>query len=393
MDAWYFTEMPYPHLPPQDQYESDRVSLSNAEFDPEIGADLYNRYLDEYIVADDLGLNLMLNEHHQTPTCLDAAVPLTAAILARETSKGRILVLGNPVANREDPVRIAEEMAMVDCISRGRLDAGFVRGVPYELFGSNTNPTQSLERLWEGIDLVVKAWTTRDGPFSFESAHWHKRSVNIWPVPYQEPHPPIWTTGSTDSPNIDRVAKRGFNFASFLQPYEQVRKLFDRYRNACPDGPEVGTRRVGFMPLIAVGETEAEARERAEALRWFLASKTAPQFRNPPGYVSVDINVRALKGEFAGRTAAIRREGMDYLIDKGVVMAGTPDQVVAQVETFYERVGGMGHLLGMLQAGFLDHEETVRNITLFARDVYPRIRHLGTASTAPDCAAAAEAGQ
>ncbi len=393
MDAWYFTEMPYPHLPPPESYPSDRVSLTNAVFDPEIGADLYNRYLDEYVIADDLGLNLMLNEHHQTPTCLDPAVPLTAAILARETAKGRILVLGNPVANRADPVRIAEEMAMVDCISRGRLDAGFVRGVPYELFASNTNPTQTMERLWDGLELILKAWTTRDGPFNYEGPHWHKRSVNIWPTPYQQPHPPVWTTGSTDGPNIDRVAKRGFNFASFLQPHERVRVLFDRYRAAALDGPELATRRLGFMPLVAVGETEAEARERAEKLRWFLRSKAAPQFRNPPGYVSVGLNVRALKGQFAGRTAAIRQESTDFLIDKGVVMAGTPDQVVAQVERFFERTGGFGHLLMMLQAGFLDHEETVRNITLFAREVYPRIRHLAGGEGDMGATQTARAGQ
>lgn len=393
MDAWYFTEMPYPDLPPQESYASDRVSLSNTCFDPEVGADLYSRYLDEYVIADDLGLNLMLNEHHQTPTCLDAAVPLTAAILARETTKNRILVLGNPVANRSDPVRIAEEMAMVDCISRGRLDAGFVRGVPYELFASNTNPTQTMERLWDGLDLIIKAWTTRDGPFNYESPHWQKRAVNIWPVPYQQPHPPIWTTGSTVGPNVDRVAKRGFNFASFLQPYETVRKLFDRYREAAPDGPEAASKRLGFMPIISVGETEAEARARADQLRWFIQSKTAPQFRNPPGYVSVGINVRALKGEFSGRTQAIRQESMDFLIEKGVVMCGTPDQVAAQIERFNERVGGMGHILCMLQAGFLDHEETVRNITLFAREVYPRIRQLAATPDTMEAVGTAQAGQ
>lgn len=272
---------------------------------------------------------------------------------------------------------------MVDCISRGRLDAGFVRGVPYEIFASNTNPAQTSERLWEGLELILRAWTTRDGPFSFESPHWRKRAVNIWPVPYQQPHPPVWTTGSTDGPNIDRVARHGFHFASFLQPHERVRVLFDRYRKAAPDGPEAATRRLGFMPIVAVGETAGEARERAEKLRWFIQSKTAPQFRNPPGYVAVDLNVRALKGEFSGRTAAIRQEGMDTLIEMGVVMAGTPDQVVAQVERFHDRVGGFGHLLVMLQAGFLDHEETVRNITLFAQEVYPRIRHLA----APDAPA------
>src|SRR6185437_12119991 len=110
-------------------------------FDPKVGADLYNRYLDEHMIADELGLNIMLNEHHQSADCLDCAAPLPAAILARQTSKARICILGNPVANRGEPVRIAEEMAMIDCISRGRLEVGFVRGVPTEINPANSNPT------------------------------------------------------------------------------------------------------------------------------------------------------------------------------------------------------------------------------------------------------------
>ncbi|MFM2128810.1 MAG: hypothetical protein RL477_356, partial [Pseudomonadota bacterium] len=126
MKAYHFTEMPYPCLDAVADRDTDYVNIPNRVYDPATGAGLYSRYLDEYAIADELGLELMLNEHHQTPTCLDAAVPLMAAVLARITKRARILVLGNPVANREDPVRIAEEMAMIDVISRGRLDCGFV---------------------------------------------------------------------------------------------------------------------------------------------------------------------------------------------------------------------------------------------------------------------------
>ena len=115
MFAWHFTEMPYPHLPPLEPIESTRVTLPNRLFDPKIGAALYNRYLDEHLLADELGLNIMLNEHHQTATCIDVAAPLSAAILARQTKKARICILGNPIANRGEPVRIAEEMSMIDC--------------------------------------------------------------------------------------------------------------------------------------------------------------------------------------------------------------------------------------------------------------------------------------
>ena len=166
MDCYYFTEMPYPHIPPHDQVDSFRVTLPNRIFDPKLGHQLYNRYLDEYCLADELGLDLMVNEHRSSVVCMDVAAPLSLAILARQTKKARLLILGNSVANRDDPIRIAEEMAMVDCISGGRLECGMVRGVTYEIFAANTNPTMTNERLWEGVDMVKKAWTHHEGNFN-----------------------------------------------------------------------------------------------------------------------------------------------------------------------------------------------------------------------------------
>jgi len=389
MDAWYFTEMPYPHLPPLDEITTMRVSLPSKLFDPKIGADLYNRYLDEYMFADDQGLNMMVNEHHQTATCLDVAAPLSLAILARQTSKGRICILGNPVANRGDPLRIAEEMAMIDCISRGRVNAGFVRGVPYEIFAANTNPTQTVERLWEGIDLIQKAWTTHDEPFNFEGRFTQRRAVNIWPRPYQDPHPPIWITGSSDLEGISRAAARGFVFATFLQPYAKVKELFGAYRSAYRLNGQPGGGGTAFMPLVYVADTEAAAEAGMKELLWYMVAKTEPQYRNPPGYVPVDFNVKALQGAYGGRTDAMRSQTLEFQREQGVVMYGTPDQVTAQIKRFYDLVGGFDHLLMMMQAGFLDHKRTCANIKMFAREVYPAIRDL--ARTKPlDLPAAAE---
>ncbi|MET0633393.1 MAG: LLM class flavin-dependent oxidoreductase, partial [Xanthobacteraceae bacterium] len=166
MKAWHFSENAYPYLPPADEYESIRVSLPNRIYDPSKGAALYDRYIDEWLVAEDEGVEIMLNEHHQTATCVDPAAPLVLAALARLTSKARLLILGNPVANRRQPVRVAEEMAMVDILSKGRLECGFVRGVPYEVLPANSNPVRMNERQWEAMDLIVKAWTSHDGPVS-----------------------------------------------------------------------------------------------------------------------------------------------------------------------------------------------------------------------------------
>lgn len=393
MRAWYFSEFPYPYLPPFDEISSIRVNLPSRHFDPRIGADLYNRYLDEYMIADDAGLDLMVNEHHQTATCINAAAPLSLAILARQTRQARLLILGNPIANRGDPIRIAEEMAMIDCISYGRVEAGFVRGVPYEVFAANTIPPQTLERLWEGVDLCVKAWTTTDGPFSFEGKFTHRRTINLWPRPYQTPHPPVWVTGSSDVASVQMAARKGFVFATFLQPHQQVRKLFDAYREAFRPNGQPGGGGVGFMPLLYVAETQADAEAGMQELTWYMKARTEPQFRNPPGYSPVAANVAGFRGaDVRSRTNdALRTTTLEQQRELGVIMYGTPDQVVQQIETEYERVGGFDHLIMMMQAGFLDHKRTQANIRLFAKDVYPRIKHLtGTSELRASRAAAAE---
>ena len=350
MDAWHFTEMPYPYIPPSDEIHSMRVTLPNRLFDPEKGRQLYNRYLDEYVIADELGLEIMVNEHHSSVVCIDVAAPLTLAILARQTKNARLLVFGNPVANRDDPVRIAEEMAMIDCISGGRVECGMVRGVTFEIFAANTNPTQTNERLWEGVDLLTRAWTSHDGPFNFEGKFWHKRAVNIWPTPYQRPRPRIWITGTSDQMNIAKIAREGHVFATFLSPMENVRKIFDVYRtnyvsNGLPGG-------LAYMPLVYTADSEEEAIKGADEIAWYLRTKSPPQFRNPPGYSARALNVLALKGAFTGRTDAIRAQGIEYLRDQGVIVCGTPDSVIAQIKRMYKNVGGFDHLLMMQQAGF-----------------------------------------
>ncbi|HXQ52146.1 MAG TPA: LLM class flavin-dependent oxidoreductase [Stellaceae bacterium] len=375
MQAWHFTEMPYPYLPPD--APSTRINLPSVHFDPKIGADLYNRYLDEHAIADELGLDIMLNEHHQTPTCIDTAAPLNLAILARQTKRARLLILGNPVGHRNDPVRVAEEMAMIDCISYGRLECGFVRGVPYEVFASNANPTRSGERLWEGIDLCLKAWATTDGPFNYEGAFWHRRSINLWPRPYQTPHPQIWVTGSTDVATPHRCAERGYVFATFLLPHQQVRPLFDSYRERFVERGLPGGGGIAYMPLVHTADSESEAEGGAEELRWYLtSSRSEPQFRDPPGYMPVKGKVAAMKQAASGGARNLRQGSLEQLRDQGILISGTPDSVARQVKRFYDFVGGFDHLLMMDHAGFMSHERTVRSMTLFAKEVYPQIKDL-----------------
>ncbi|MGB0632620.1 MAG: LLM class flavin-dependent oxidoreductase, partial [Alphaproteobacteria bacterium] len=183
MQSWWFTEDCYPHLPDESTYRSIRVDLPNKYCEPETAHELYNRYLDLWCACDEIGLGIMLNEHHQTATCMVPAAPIMLGILARQTSKSRLLILGNPLPNRNQPVRVAEEMALIDVISKGRVECGFVRSVPYEAAAANILPYRGSDRMWEAHDLIMKAWTTQDGPFNFEGEWYHHRQVNIWPRP------------------------------------------------------------------------------------------------------------------------------------------------------------------------------------------------------------------
>ncbi|MGZ5804446.1 MAG: LLM class flavin-dependent oxidoreductase [Xanthobacteraceae bacterium] len=378
MRAWHFSENAYPYLPPENEYESIRVTLPSKHYDPHKGAELYDRFLDEWCIAEDEGVEIMLNEHHQTATCVDPAAPIVLGALARLTKKARLLILGNPVANRRQPVRVAEEMALVDVLSKGRLECGFVRGVPYEVTPANSSPVRMNERQWEAMDLIVKAWTSHDGPFSHEGRFFHHRNVNIWPRPWQQPHPPIWV--STTSPGgAKRVGTRGYVQATFLTGYKNTGAVFDAYRAGWREagrGDDVPINRLAYAALVYVGDTEAAARSGAEKLLWYMTSnKVAPQFMYPPGYMPPAAHATILRGTALDQHASNRGNAtVDKAIEAGLMFAGTPDQVYAQIKRFYDHVGGFGHLLIMGQAGFLEHEETVAGIRGFARNVYPRLK-------------------
>jgi alkanesulfonate monooxygenase SsuD/methylene tetrahydromethanopterin reductase-like flavin-dependent oxidoreductase (luciferase family) len=137
---------------------------------------------------------IMLNEHHGTPFCMGAVMNVEAAILARVTRKARIVLLGNPLPTLKHPLRMAEELAEIDLISRGRLVPGWVRGAGSEQIFNNANPAYNREYFNEAHDFVIACWT-RPGPFRWEGKHFNYRYVNPWALPYQKPHPPIWIPG------------------------------------------------------------------------------------------------------------------------------------------------------------------------------------------------------
>src|ERR1700693_314625 len=153
MDAWWQCEIPYPFVDPKvlDEADSVRASLPNRLCDPRIAATLFDEVLDEFLLCDDLGMNVIAIEHHAGINSLIGANPMVTSILARQTRKVRVLSLGTLISLRPDPVRIAEEYATADVISRGRLDIGFVKSGGSEMAATNTNPVGNIDRFWEAL--------------------------------------------------------------------------------------------------------------------------------------------------------------------------------------------------------------------------------------------------
>ena len=385
MRVYHFSEMPYPDA--WDDRDSLRVTVPNRDYDPVKGADLYERFLDEYVLCDELGLNVMLNEHHASTTCINPAVSLPLAALARQTKNCRLLALGLPIANRPDPVRVAEEVAMIDVMSRGRLDLGLVRGSPYEIGPTNAKSVGQMDRFWEAHDLIVKALSTRDGPFNWESENFHYRHVNILPRPWQDPHPPVWVT-ATSPTSAPRIAQHRYIIATLISGVI-ARDLFRAYREqARRDGWAPGIDRFAYCAVVGVGETEAEGRRRADQIADYIRTspRVAKQFSNPPGYKTLAAEIASIK---AGPTAGTRplktpdgrsvdqtKASVEDFIAARSVFAGTPDQVYRQIAEFYDLVGGFGNLLMMGQGGHLSHADTVANLTLFSKEVLPRLAGL-----------------
>jgi alkanesulfonate monooxygenase SsuD/methylene tetrahydromethanopterin reductase-like flavin-dependent oxidoreductase (luciferase family) len=391
--SYFFTEMPYPHVMPHPYgpdpaIETCKVQLGNGYFDPDTGHELYRKYFDMYAAADELGLDVMLNEHHQTATCLASTVPLNMAIVARETKRARILALGNPIANRADPVRVAEELALIDVLSQGRLQAGLVRGSSEEIAATNTNPVFQQERYWEALDLIVKAWTTHDGPFSWEGKHFQHRQVNIWPRPYQQPHPPIWVTTMSGGSSAAKIAERGYTIATFPGPAATVRSIFDAYKRRLEEleRPPAPLDKFCYYGYVFVGDTDEKALEEAEKIRFHVKQiKCPPQFYDVPGYVPA-----AARGQRMAASAGAGRNGggalptdmLGYLETAPIAelgpeagfFVGNPDTVFEQLRDFYNAVGGFGHFVMHMQCGGMTYDLTHSSMELFSREVLPRFR-------------------
>jgi alkanesulfonate monooxygenase SsuD/methylene tetrahydromethanopterin reductase-like flavin-dependent oxidoreductase (luciferase family) len=359
-------------------YRSAWVVLPNSFYDPEKGAAEYDSYLDQLTYAEELGFDAIgVNEHHQTAYGLMPAPNLIASALIQRTKKVQIAVLGRALPLVNNPINIAEEFAMLDVLSKGRLIAGFVRGIGAEYHSTGVNPAFSHERFHEAHDLIVKAWTT-PGPFEFEGDHFRLRYVNLWPRPYQKPHPPVWipSMGSRETVVWASAPERKYPFMVTFSPESAVVRYHNMYREAAQaHGYTASGGQLGWATPIYVAETDEQARDEAKAgieslFNNFLSMPW--EMLLPPGYTS-NASMKATMKLRPALGAWPRRQTIDELIASGTIVVGSPATVREKIARVREQTG-FDILITLLQFGVLPDHLARRNMEMFAAEVMPKLR-------------------
>jgi alkanesulfonate monooxygenase SsuD/methylene tetrahydromethanopterin reductase-like flavin-dependent oxidoreductase (luciferase family) len=370
-----FHLMPWPYLPDDflDRERSAWVTYSNENYDPERGRELYARYLDELAYAEELEFDAVcVNEHHQTAYGLMPSPNLVAMALVQRTKRIRIGILGNALPLRDHPLRVAEEVAMLDVISGGRIYCGIVRGIGLEYYSFGINPTHSEERFQEAHDLMIAAWT-RPGPFEWHSKHYHFQYVNPWPRPMQSPHPPIWLPTQGSGSTLRWGAEHGYTIFQTFAPLSSVVKTGQQYAQFIREsGGDPDPLLLGWTFPIYIGKDDdtalAEFAPHVEYLYKKLIHRP-PRALLPPGY----IDRRAYAGIMASR-GHIGSEKPDAatLDARSEIIVGGPDTVLRRLRDAIDQ-GGMGTIVPLFHVGTMSHEQTRANLERFAEHIIPKL--------------------
>ena len=381
--SWHF--MPWPYLPDDfdERYDSGWVTVPNSLFDREKAKGLYGEYLAEMVHAEEQGFDgLVLNEHHQNIYGLMPSPNLIAAALSQRTSRARIVILGNllPLALR--PLRVAEEYAMLDQMTNGRLVAGFAMGGGQEFFNYNVAPPVAREQYWEAIDLIVRAWT-EDGPFAHDGKHYPTRYVNPWPRPFQRPHPPVWIPGALSAETMSEVARRGYTyFLSTRTHLSASAQAAQRFAKLIEDhGDRFHPFRMGFLLTVYVADTDEAAREESkEAVFYFLKNCCKGHLRRQgrmltfaPGSTSPSSWDRFLSTNDPTRPMLGDARDWNEVEHMGSIIVGSPATVRRRLLE-YVRNAHAGIFLIQFHIGNLSYDLTLKSQRLFATQVMPELR-------------------
>ncbi len=370
----FFHLMPFPDIAERSQ----QWPMSNRHFDPQVGTQLYERYLDQMVFAESCGFDWIgCNEHHFSPYGLMSNPNLVGAALIPRARRSRIAILGNlvPLLN---PIRIAEEYAMLDVMSGGRLVAGLIRGVAHEYLAYNVPPDESWGRFQEALEIIVKAWTEPE-PFAWEGEYYQYRAVAIWPRPVQQPHPPILMSGGSLESARFAAKHRAIMGVVQLVSLENARSLIDAYREqACADGWEPGPEHflVGVHTCIAPTDHEAIALMGPAESHFYNVLAGGPEEAN-------DLIMQKTRYYSVQRDAAARKKqrelrksiSIEDRVAAGTILCGSPDTVVKQITRLRDELG-VGIVNMNFKVGQMPNEAVCTGLELFRDVVHPRVTDL-----------------
>jgi alkanesulfonate monooxygenase SsuD/methylene tetrahydromethanopterin reductase-like flavin-dependent oxidoreductase (luciferase family) len=378
--------MPYTELPEdfRDSNPSVWVDIHSSLFDPRRAHHMYNDFIDELEFAAQCGFDaICVNEHHSNGYGLMPSPNLIASSLARRTTDTAICVMGNSLALYNPPTRVAEEFAMIDVISGGRLIAGFPVGTPMDTcYAYGQNPSQLRERYHEAHDLIMRAWTEAD-TFAFNGRFNQQRYVNIWPRPIQRPHPPIWIPGGGSIETWQWCAEKDYVY-SYLSYYGHKvgQATMDGFwQEMSRLGKDRNPYRAGFAQTVAVAETREQAMDLyTEAAEYFFGRclHIDQRFVAPPGYTTEATTRVGLQSQVAKAAAysdkfKLLPTKMPDLVQNGYIVLGNPDDVIQQIEELANNLN-VGNLMLLLQFGNMGKDLTKYNTKLFAERVMPKLR-------------------
>src|SRR5580692_6750971 len=382
MHLMYFTEQPMSAYSAAEglKFGATALMFSNRHFDPVAGSRLYQQYLDDYSYAEEMGVDgIMLNEHHNAPFCMQAKANVFAAILAATTRRVKIVMLGNPLPLSENPIRLAEELAMIDMVSQGRLVSGFVRGGGQEQLATGVNPAFNRERFEEAHALIVKAWT-EPGPFRWEGTHYQHRVVNPWAVPLQKPYPRVWIPGVLSRETVVWAAQQRYPYIALNTSVDATKQIWQTYDAAAAEvGYTPGPENRGYLIRMHVSDSEEKAVKNARQFMWMMGEFTGlahPVWSSPSGYFSPSSRRNFV--QFATGRAKNPRGNPTFeeQLETTQIIAGTPAQVIPKLRHLMEETRP-GIMAFWANDGSVSPEDSRTCIRLLGQEVMPAVREIG----------------
>ena len=352
--------------------------VSNRDFDAAQAREHYRAYVEAMIHAERCEFDWVgCNEHHFSPYGLMANCNVIAGALVYPTSRIKIAMMGNLVP-LNNPIRVAEEYAMIDCMSGGRLIAGLMRGIPHEYIAYNIPPDESWERQREAVQLILKAWTEPE-PFGWEGKHFQFRQVSIWPKPFQKPHPPLVISATTPESAkfaAEMRATMGMVLISDLALAKECIQVYREAARAAGWEPRAEHILIGMHTVIA--ETDEIAKREMEKARSYFdrvlmgGPRTAGRLvLQKTRYYQDEANRERWQGRLAKREAAT----IDDQIAGGMIFCGSPESVVGQIKRVHAELGN-GVFNFTMKVGNLPDEVVRKGMELFRDRVRPHVKDL-----------------